>query len=278
MDNIIYLFLDIDGVLNSENYVIKRYEIHHKAMHMNAVPFDPKCLYNLMLLYQILTLMNFNVKIILSSTWRLHDVDYEIVDSRLAEYGMHLEGKTPYFENDRGIEIQHFLKDKQFKNIIILDDDDFDINKYYKHNLIKVNRVCGLTKQNVYRAINKLLGGDYMSTWNNEMVSKEMDVDQAIDIVDEMYQERTSIIEKDNCINVGLLNDIKFTNLEFASVRLLREVQSLQSKLDSSIPVSDVQNLLNSLSTYFKDTTDATRSEIQVYVLSKIIDLINTRS
>ena len=33
--NLIYIFLDVDGVLNDENYIVKCYEKHHKAMHMN---------------------------------------------------------------------------------------------------------------------------------------------------------------------------------------------------------------------------------------------------
>ena len=46
-----FIFLDVDGVLNNEDYIEECYEKNgHHAMHMNHVPFDPKCLENLMIL------------------------------------------------------------------------------------------------------------------------------------------------------------------------------------------------------------------------------------
>ena len=38
------------------------------------------------------------------------------------------------------------------------------------------------------------------------------------------------------------INDVKFTNLEFASVRLLREVQSLQKKLENSTSKQKIED------------------------------------
>ena len=72
MNNIIYIFLDVDGVLNNQKYIEKCYENNgHCAMHMNHVPFDPKCLNNLMKLVRFIEQKAYDVKIILSSTWRL---------------------------------------------------------------------------------------------------------------------------------------------------------------------------------------------------------------
>ena len=144
----IYIFLDIDGVLNNENYIVKCYEKHHKPMHMNHVPFNPVCLENLMTLTQTLERDGFEISIILSSTWRLHEIDYEIVDARLAEYGMCLCGKTPYEGNVRGEEIKQYLDNIRYKcyNFIILDDDKNDIEPYFPNNLVRTDFKTGFTE------------------------------------------------------------------------------------------------------------------------------------
>lgn len=88
------------------------------------------------------------------------------------------------------------------------------------------------------------------SKWEQIMTTNKMSIDEAIDIVDAMYQNRYKAIEKNNTISVNKLDDIKFTNLEFASVRLLRELQSLQSKLENSIPKQKVKDKIKSHKNY----------------------------
>lgn len=154
---ILYLFLDVDGVLNNEKYIVKCYEKHHKPMHMNHVPFNPTCLSNLMVLIQSLGTLNYDVKIILSSTWRLDNISYEIVNARLAEYGLKITDCTPYIDGNRGIEIKKFLSDKLYDELLILDDDDFDIKPYYPNNLVKTNFKNGLTKDKVTKALNIII-------------------------------------------------------------------------------------------------------------------------
>ena len=65
---------------------------------MNCFPFDPKCLNNFNEIKSRITKQNYNVKIVLSSTWRLNIVDTEIVNSRLAEYGMRIFANTIKFK------------------------------------------------------------------------------------------------------------------------------------------------------------------------------------
>lgn len=153
MKELVFIFLDVDGVLNNENYIVKCYNKHHKPMSMNHVPFDPKCLNNLMILVQQIQQLDYDVNIILSSTWRLNEIDYNIVDARLAEYGLSLNGKTSYIDGIRGIEIKDFLQDKNYTNFIILDDDIFDIQDYFPNNLVKTDFKTGLTKHNVKQAL-----------------------------------------------------------------------------------------------------------------------------
>lgn len=154
MNKLIYIFLDIDGVLNSFQYLEYCYKRHHKPMSMNHVPFDPNCLENLMILVQTIEKNNCTVQIILSSTWRLSEIDYEIVNARLAEYGLRLEGKTPRIEQQRGLEIKEFLKDKNYLNYIILDDESFDILQYHSSHLVTTNPVTGLDKDNIQECLN----------------------------------------------------------------------------------------------------------------------------
>lgn len=149
MSNLVYIFLDIDGVLNSFQYLEYCYKRHHKPMSMNHTPFDPNCLENLMILVQTIERNDCIVQIILSSTWRLSEIDYEIVNARLAEYGLRLEDKTPNIDSNRGLEISQFLKDKQYNNILILDDEGRDILSYYPNNLISCNPVNGFSKENI---------------------------------------------------------------------------------------------------------------------------------
>lgn len=151
-----YIFLDIDGVLNDENHILECYEKNGGyAMHMNHVPFDPNALTNLMYLVQDIRAKGNTPKIILSSTWRLHDVDMEIVSARIAEYGLRLEGRTPYIHSNRGEEIEDFLKSQKHNeeySFVILDDDSFDIKDKFPEHLVYVNRIVGLLQSDVEKA------------------------------------------------------------------------------------------------------------------------------
>ena len=153
MNNVFYIFLDIDGVLNNSTYTISRYNIHHKPMSMDYTPFDPECLNNLFILFYYLKNNNFEPRVVLSSSWRLNDISIEIVKSRLAEYGVQIYDKTKQLDT-RGQEIQDYLSDRNFKDFIIIDDEDFDIKDLYPSNLIKTDDKCGFSKEKLYDALN----------------------------------------------------------------------------------------------------------------------------
>lgn len=158
MNKLFYIFLDVDGVLNDEKYVMKCYERHHKPMHMNHVPFDPSCLLNLYRFVNALEARDYTVKIILSSTWRLHEVDYEIVNARLAEYGLSLHDKTIFLDGIRGLEIQQYLyMNETPSDFVILDDDINDIIPYYPDNLVRTNFMNGFDEDKLKEALNKFI-------------------------------------------------------------------------------------------------------------------------
>ncbi len=156
---IYYIFLDIDGVLNDEVYIEKCYDMNGGyPMSMSYVPFDPKALSNLMNLVQKIRLVSDGEpRIVLSSTWRLHETDTEIVKARIAEYGLRLFDKTPYIHSERGLEIKSFLSkqnlDENDYKFVILDDDKFDIETIYADNLVYVNRIYGLSVSDVNKAL-----------------------------------------------------------------------------------------------------------------------------
>ena len=80
--------------------------------------------------------------------------------------------------------------------------------------------------------------------YNKIMKQDKMSLEEAKNIIDEMYQDKYKIIEENNTIYVDRLDEVKFTNLEFASVRMLREVQSLRRKLEKQQQI--LQELLES--------------------------------
>ena len=72
--------------------------------------------------------------------------------------------------------------------------------------------------------------------YNQIMRVETMTIEEAENIIDDMYQEKYEIIEEkiENGVKIYLdkLKDVKFTYLEFASVRMLREVQKLRRELE----------------------------------------------
>lgn len=161
LQNKIYIFLDIDGVLNNQNYIMKCYKMHDKPMSMHHVPFDPKCLKNLMILVQTLEKYKYKVELVLSSTWRMSDISIEIVKARLAEYGLRLYEKTGY-RGHRGTEIKDYLeRHDDYIYFLILDDDSFDIVDTYPDHLIKTKFKTGFTKSCLNKALIKILGENY---------------------------------------------------------------------------------------------------------------------
>ena len=154
-----YIFLDIDGVLNSKKYWDECFSRHHIKciMSLNYFPFDPRCLNNLMKLNQELQRQNYEVNIILTSTWRLNKINIEIVNSRLAEYGMTLTDKTTQLDNNRGLEIKEFLKNQKYGNtdkFLIIDDNVTDISEIFEQShIIHTNFETGFDEGKLQEAI-----------------------------------------------------------------------------------------------------------------------------
>lgn len=162
------IFLDIDGVLNNQTYWDKCYEKHKKnTMNMEHYPFDPKCLNNLMKLSQEIEMLGYELKIILSSTWRLEKISTEIVKARIAEYGLELSGKTKQLGN-RGEEISTYLEenyDKEFSKYLILDDYTEEIKEIHDiKNIVQTNINRGFDNKVLDKALEKLYSLEVSNT------------------------------------------------------------------------------------------------------------------
>lgn len=155
------IFLDIDGVLNSDIWYKKQAAQKKASMNLND-HLDKEAI---RLLNKIITQTNANV--VLSSTWRKHYA-LEEIQAIFDNKGFlgHIIAKTPdlvgmneYFT--RGNEILKWCKENEallgkkyvdFKEYVILDDKD-DMLYWQRNNFFLMDRFCGLTPSQTTRII-----------------------------------------------------------------------------------------------------------------------------
>lgn len=125
-----YIFLDIDGVLNSEHTLNKSCENMDQKI---ASIINDQLVKNLSYLVK-----KTDAKIILSSSWRTY-FDKNINEPRnifgiilvhsLNKYGLKLHDMTPYpkgpFSNERGLEIKTYIDKNNIKDYLVIDDEEF---------------------------------------------------------------------------------------------------------------------------------------------------------
>lgn len=137
-----YLFLDFDGVLNSDAYFARNPDA--KGNHL----LDPRLVKRLEQFVR-----SHHCQIVVSSTWR---EGRSMVELRkiLIERGFtmpgRIVGKTPELEHNRGREIARFMKGRPRTPFVILDDDD-DMVPVEDH-LVQTDPAVGLTKRDLNRA------------------------------------------------------------------------------------------------------------------------------
>lgn len=165
------IFLDCDGVLNSDASLMLD-DALEESLLLNLKEIVDKT----------------QAQIILSSSWRLMFNPLRRLMNRLNNIGLHLSGLTQngvstkwlkkqgieptrkYIDviddykgneieitTDRGAEITKWLSEhKNVESFVILDDDAFDIKKYFPNNFIQTSFKTGLTKEDVKKAIDIL--------------------------------------------------------------------------------------------------------------------------
>lgn len=156
--------------------------------------------------------------------------------------------------------------DKKDKNVsAILDLKDLlslrNLIKAYKEleeenkrlkasHIVTHNKISDEEKAKIFDIIDNSIDTYFEKSkpyWEQIMTKDKMSLEEAETIINDMYQDRNKILENNNVINISRLDDVKFTNLEFASVIAIREIQSLERKLDKSIPVSLVEEKIEEL-------------------------------
>lgn len=158
------IFLDIDGVLNSNNWYVYIHDTPCDDSRPNFI--DPDIDYRAVdRLNEIIK--NTGAKIVLSSSWRVGDeLIWERIKTRLNRAGIAREliiDRTPSYNQIgcvRGNEILHWIKTHydelgshlDYKNYVII-DDDIDMLLYQKYNFINTSFWDGLTDEHVKEAI-----------------------------------------------------------------------------------------------------------------------------
>jgi len=161
------VFLDVDGVLNTEETFERNYQ-EYLVTNVRKEPIDEE---RIKYLKDIIVATG--AKIVLSSSWRLH-CEFEgrtIVSSEphmkylidlLSKYGLMLYDITGYDrDGNRGNEIMEWLAREEVDNFIVLDDSVQDLEQFVDKELIKTNfyrggEESGLCLSHVDAAIKKL--------------------------------------------------------------------------------------------------------------------------
>lgn len=161
------IFLDVDGVLNSEDDLMryrKENNINHTILYANVEDRPLK------LLKQLVD--KTAAKIVVSSSWRIGCERsgresvfgtelYTKLVKRLKDYDMEVYDITPSLSGNsqRGDEIRQWLQTCQdeIENFVILDDDS-DMCEFVETNLVQTTYKHGLTEEHITKAIQVLEG------------------------------------------------------------------------------------------------------------------------
>ena len=125
------IFLDVDGVLNSDEYIDKI-----KKLNVNTIK-SKVSVNKIGLLKQAVDATG--ARVVLTSSWRYRR-DGTLLKGLLLKYGICADS-TPFMDNKRGLEIKKYLLDNpDVEDFVILDDEVFDSfdEELIKH-LIKIS-------------------------------------------------------------------------------------------------------------------------------------------
>ena len=172
------IFLDIDGVLNSDQY--NRWKFKHHMHSQGFGSIDTRECHRMARFCE-----KYNIKLVISSSWRNGNswektynefMNEGFEDLPYRHHGMkflapYIVGVTPYCQSrHRGTEIQCFIditngkyseykkvmkEDFQILNYCIVDDDN-DMLKHQFKNFVKTDPLIGITKKD-YRKIKNIL-------------------------------------------------------------------------------------------------------------------------
>lgn len=151
------IFLDIDGVLNSENWYKSNksstLKIEDEKQKFISDSFDPECWK-----YVEKLISETGAKIVLSSSWRLYDLESTVKEYTGTAFQPiidNLIGVTPGFMSRcRGMEIKLYLRSlsEQPESYVILDDDR-DMFESQRPYFVHINDETGITENDYKKAL-----------------------------------------------------------------------------------------------------------------------------
>lgn len=127
MERRIYIFTDIDGVLNTVT--------RNDWSPLSCELYDELC-------------REFGLLPVITSTWRVKRSQKEL--QRVFEYQgitAEIHGVTPVLNDGRGVEIQEFLRENPCDGYLILDDNTRDIESVGLENVVKCRSWLGFTRE-----------------------------------------------------------------------------------------------------------------------------------
>lgn len=172
-----YLFLDIDGVLNTNRYNKYLYDNGNDDYDEDGYFFDPEAVANLALILESVP----ETKLVISSSWRFKGWDWmnrlwekRQLPGKIYSFTPGLEftrfvdiihqkySESVYPYGTRGLEIGEWLRlyasknPMQYKYVILDDCDDFP--SFYKEHVILTDPMQGITKETVIKVIINIEG------------------------------------------------------------------------------------------------------------------------
>lgn len=147
------IFLDVDGVLNSENFY-RWLGDNHKRKYCGYELLDQRAI----LCLQDIVFVT-GADIVLSSSWRLSRSCLKRLEEQLLPYDLRFVDRTVSIPHeDRGSEIKEWLSRHPYVTHFVILDDDSDMGDLMDH-LVKTSVQSGLLPGDTWRAI-KILGSD----------------------------------------------------------------------------------------------------------------------
>lgn len=129
------IFLDVDGVLNSDEYFDKI-----KNLDIQGIERDID-VEKIKLLKKAIDATG--AEVVLSSSWR-YTRNVQYLKELLSKYGIYVDS-TPYIQNERGLEIRKWLSEHQdVEDFVILDDEIFEsYDEELMKKLVKISNGNG---------------------------------------------------------------------------------------------------------------------------------------
>jgi len=144
-----YIFLDIDGVLNNQEHILKLIELLGREQYsqlirdLEEIPFDYR---SCQLLQELIN--KTKAEVILSSTWRISS---KLIKGIEKYADIKIKDITPRLYDIRGKEIQKYLDEhKEIVNYVIIDDDS-DMLENQKERFVKTDFKIGLTVKEIIK-------------------------------------------------------------------------------------------------------------------------------